>query len=96
MRLRVDGSGLVAGAGHAMTDAHAVHELAVAAERVGAGLGEPAVGAGLGAVTEVCGDALRLIALDLEVVGARLRAGARLYDAVESEVVGAGRVRGGG
>ena len=46
------------------------------------------VRAGLTELADVCADVLELVAIDLGLVEARLRAGAHLYSAVEGVVAG--------
>jgi hypothetical protein len=68
---------------------------ALAAELSGLGqvadLANTEVRAGIGELTDVCADVLELVAIDLDLVAARMRAGARLYSAVEAAVVAASR-----
>ena len=47
---------------------------------------DPQVRAGLTELADVCADVLELVAIDLGLVEARLRAGAHLYSAVDGVV----------
>lgn len=93
MPLLVDGDVVVAAASTVAADSAACRELAVEVSGLGevAGLASTDVRAGVGELTDVCADVLELVALDLELVAARMRAGARLYSAVEAAVVAASR-----
>jgi hypothetical protein len=55
------------------------------------GLGEVAdtdiIRAGVGELADVCADVLEVVAIDLDLVAARMSAGARLYSAVEAEAI---------
>jgi hypothetical protein len=58
------------------------------------GLGEVAdtdVQAGVYELTDVCADVLELVAIDLDLVAARMSAGARLYSAVEAAAIPSSR-----
>jgi hypothetical protein len=91
MPLLVDGDVVVAAAVTVAADAAACRALAAEVSVLGevADLADTNVRAGLCELTDVCADVLELVAIDLDLVAARMRAGARLYSAVEAAVVAA-------
>lgn len=85
MLLLVDGDVVVAGAANVAADAAACRALAAEVS----GLGEVTdtdVRAGVHELADVCADLLEVVAIDLDLVAARMGAGAQLYSAVESAV----------
>ncbi len=52
------------------------------------GLSDARVRAGFNELADVCGDVLELVAIDLELIAARLRAGGQLYSSVERSLAG--------
>ena len=88
MLLRFDGQHVGTAAEHTRSQAAACRDLAAA--MLGAGqVSDADVQHGMTDVVEVCADAFELVALDLGLLAARMRAGARLYDAVEQAVTAA-------
>jgi hypothetical protein len=85
VRLFVDGEVVVAAAAKAAGHAAACRGLAVDLTGLGgvADLANTDVRAGVAELTDVCADVFELVAIDLDLVAARMRAGARLYVAVE-------------
>ena len=90
MRLFVDSDIVVAAS--ATVAAHADACRALAADVDGlvgvADLANTDVRAGVSKLADVCADVLELVAIDLDLVAARMRAGARVYSAVESAAAG--------
>ena len=82
MRLFVDGDVVVAAAANAAGHAAACRGLAVEVSGL-AGVADRDVRAGVTELTDVCADVFELVAIDLDLVAARMRAGARLYSDVE-------------
>jgi hypothetical protein len=88
VRLVVDSDVVVAAS--ADIAAHADHCRGLAAELLAlTGLADRHVGAGVTALADVCADVLELVAIDLDLVAARMSAGARLYSAVDAAAAGA-------
>lgn len=86
MFLHYDGQHVVTTAGHAGSQAAACRDLAAAL--IGSQqVSDPDVRHGRTDLVEVCADAFELLALDVDLLAARMRAGARLYDAVEGSAV---------
>ena len=87
MHLVVDSDVVVTASAHVAAQADACR--ALAAELAGAGgLADRAVGSGVTALTDVCADVLELVAIDLDLVAARMSAGARLYAVVDAATAG--------
>ena len=91
MLLRFDGPRVGTAAEHTRAQAAACRDLAAALLGTGP-VSDADVQHGLTDVVEVCADAFELVALDLGLLAARMRAGARLYDAVEQAVITAADV----
>ena len=91
MFLHFDGQPVVTTAGHARSQAAACRDL-VAALIGSQPVSDPDVRLGRTDLVEVCADAFELLALDVDLLAARMRAGARLYDAVEDSAVRDGPV----
>ncbi len=93
MRLVVDSDVVVAASADVAAHADACRGLAAELAALG-GLADRAVGAGITALTDVCADVLELVAIDLDLVAARMSAGARLYSAVDAAAAGADPTQG--
>ena len=91
MLLQFDGRQVGAAAEHTRTQAAVCRDLAAAALGT-ARVSDADVRLGLTDVVEVCADAFELVALDLELLAARMHAGARLYGAVEQAAADAAAV----
>ena len=87
MRLVVDSDVVLSASAHVAAHADACRELAAALAALG-GTADRAVGIGITALTDVCTDVLELVAIDLDLVAARMSAGALLYSAVEATAAG--------
>ena len=96
--MRVDTGEVVVAAGCLETEADAARRLAsclAGLAREDATSLDGALGEGLRVVGDICGDVLEVVGLDLDVLVATSRAGARTYDAMERDVLRAARgVRG--
>lgn len=90
VQIRVDTGAVVGAASHLEAAADAARRLAVGAAGLRQGLTEPALGQALGALGVVCRAALDVTGLDLDLLGARARAGAAAYGHVEHGAVRAG------
>lgn len=93
MRLVVDSDVVVAASANVAAHADACRVLAAELTAVG-GLADRDVGAGVIVLTDVCADVLELVAIDLDLVAARMSAGARLYSAVDTGAAGADPTQG--
>jgi len=92
--VRVDTGEVVAAAGCLETEADAARRLAsclAGLVREDAAHLDGALVEGLRVVGDVCGDVLEVVGLDLDVLAATSRAGARTYDATERDVLRAAR-----
>ena len=87
MRLVVDSDVMVAASAEVAMHADACRALAAELAALG-GLADRDVGAGVTALTDVCADVLELVAIDLDLVAARMSAGARLYAAADAAAAG--------
>jgi hypothetical protein len=87
VRLVVDSDVVVAASADVAEHADACRSLAAELAALG-GLADRDVGSGVTALTDVCADVLELVAIDLDLVAARMSAGARLYSAVDAGVAG--------
>ena len=88
MHLLVDRQGVVA-AGAQITDSAAACRVLAAALARFPDVSDPVVRAGIGEVADVCADVLELVAIDVDLVSVRVRAGAALYSAVDGAAVAA-------
>ena len=88
MFLRVDDRALTSAAERLRQHADDFRDLAAAVLRVPQPQATP-LRRGYIDLVEVCADAAELLAMDVELLTARLRAGARLYDSVERAVASA-------
>jgi len=88
VRLVVDSDVVLAASADVAAHADACRGLAAALAALG-GLADRDVGAGITALADICTDVLELVAIDLDLVAARMSAGARLYSAVDDAAVGA-------
>ena len=93
MHLVVDSDVVVAASANVAAHADACRALAAELPALG-GLADRDVGAGVTGLTDVCADVLELVAIDLDLVAARMSAGARLYSAVDAAAAGADRTQG--
>jgi hypothetical protein len=91
--LVVDSDVVVTASAHVAAHADACRELAAELSALG-GLADRDIGSGFIALTDVCADVLELVAIDLDLVAARMSAGARLYSAVDATAAGADPTRG--
>lgn len=89
MHIEVDTELVAAAALRAVTAAAGLRALAGETARVTETVHDPAVASGLAALADVVADACEVLALDLELIGRRLRAGAGDYAATENRLVGA-------
>jgi hypothetical protein len=91
MFLLVDGDGVVGASVTVAGHADACRALAADVSGLGelADVADTDVRAGVGELADVCADALEVLAIDLDLVAARMSAGARLYSAVEAAAVAA-------
>ena len=92
MQVRLDTGGVVAATVRLESEADAARRLAAAVAALGgahAGAVDAALIEGLRVVGDVCGDVLEVVGLDLDVLAAKVRAGAQAYDAIERGVTGA-------
>jgi hypothetical protein len=86
VHLFVDPEAVAVAAAHVDESAGGCRALAAALTSIPA-LSDPQVRAGFTGLTDVCADVLDLVAIDLELVAARLRTGGHLYSAVEADLV---------
>ena len=92
--MRVDTHDVVAVTSCLATEADTARRLAsclTGRVRSDAALLDDALAEGLRVVGDVCGDVLEVVGLDLDLLVATSRAGARTYDAVEHDVLQAAR-----
>lgn len=94
MRLVVDSDVVVAASANVAAHADACRALAAEMVATLGGLGNRDVGSGVTGLVDVCTDVLELVAIDLDLVAARMSAGARLYSAVDGAAAGAFRWQG--
>ena len=87
MRLVVDSDVVLAASADVAAQADACRGVVAALAALG-GTADRAVGAGITALTDVCSDVLELVAIDLDLVAARMSAGAFLYSAAEAAAAG--------
>ena len=87
MHLQVDPPTLLVSAADIRERAAELRGTAAATARIG-GLHDPSVGTGLTQLTDVCGDALELVACDLELVATRVGTAAVVYAVTEQGVAG--------
>jgi hypothetical protein len=89
--LLVDGAVVVTTAANVAGHADACRTLALEVSGLGDGadVADTDVRAGVYELTDVCADVLELVGIDLDLVAARMSAGARLYSAVEAAVAAA-------
>ncbi len=86
MHVRIDAVGVVAASGRLESEADGARRLAsslTALGRVDVDTLDDRLVEGLRVVGNVCADVLELVGLDLDVLAAKARAGARAYDAFE-------------
>jgi hypothetical protein len=88
VHLLVDRQGVVTVGVEIVESAAACRGLAAGLARI-PDVSDSAVRAGIGEVADVCADVLELVAIDLDLVAMRVRAGAVLYSAVEGAAVAA-------
>jgi hypothetical protein len=90
VRLIVDCDLLVASSTAVAAHADACRALSAGVAGLGDGLdlADGDVRGGLSELSDVCADVLELVAIDLDLVADRMRAGARFYSAVESAAAG--------
>ena len=87
MHLQVDPSTLLSSEADLRQRGAELRGTAAATARI-SGLRDPSVSAGLAQLTDVCGDALELVACDLDLVATRVGAAAVVYTATERVVAG--------
>jgi hypothetical protein len=89
--LLVDGDVMVAASVDVAGHADACRALAAEVSALGdvPDVADADVRAGVGELADVCADVLEVVAIDLDLVVARMSAGARLYSAVEAAVAAA-------
>jgi hypothetical protein len=83
-QLRVRGDGLVSAAGHLEGRARLARSHLAGCARVTAGLRDPTLQEGVRVLADVVADALELVSQDLELLSSKVRAGAAVYERVES------------
>jgi hypothetical protein len=88
VRLVVDSDVVLAASANVAAHAEACRVLAVEVAAL-AGLADRDVGTGVTTVSDVCADVLEMVAIDLDLIAARMGAGAQLYSAVEAAARGA-------
>jgi hypothetical protein len=88
--LRFDGQPVNTAAGHIRAQAADCRSLAAQLRAIGQVV-DVDLRRGLSDLVEVCADAFELVGLDLDLLAARMRAGALLYDAVESGIANGNR-----
>ena len=88
MHLVVDSDVVAAASAHVGAHADACRALAAELAALG-GVVDRDVGSGFTALTDVCADVLELVAIDLDLVAARMSAGALLYSTVDAAAAGA-------
>ena len=88
MHLVVDSDVVLAASADVAAHAGACRGLVAGLSALGS-TADRAVGAGITALTDVCSDVLELVAIDLDLIAARMSAGALLYSAVEAAAAGA-------
>ena len=93
VRLVVDSDVVVAASANVAAHADGCRALATETAALG-GLADREVGAGMTVLADVCADVLELVAIDLDLIAARMSAGAWLYSAVEAAAAGADPIPG--
>jgi hypothetical protein len=87
VRVIVDSAVVLAASAEVAAHADACRSLAAELAALG-GLADRDVRAGVTALTDVCADVLEVVAVDLDLLAARMSAGARLYAAVDAAAAG--------
>ena len=96
MHVRFDGGGVADAARHLTAQAAAVRCLVGAGRGLQCDVRDPALLAAVGAVGDVVADVAELVALDLELLGVRSAAAARLYELIERVVEASSAARSAG
>lgn len=86
MRVEVDSGGVLLGSSHLVSRSSLVAGQVAACEAVPAGLRDPSLVTGVGDLADVAADVLQLVAMDLELLATKVRAGAVLYDRLEERL----------
>lgn len=86
MRVEVDSGGVLLASTHLVTRGSLVEGQGAECAGIPDGLHDPSLVAGVATLADVAGDVLELVAMDLELLAARVRSGAVLYDRVEERV----------
>lgn len=87
MQIRFEADGVTSAAARLSGAAGDLRRLVGAATGLTAGVLDPALGAALAALADICADTLEVVALDLDLLAGAVRAGAVRYDGVETAVV---------
>ena len=88
MRVFVDDGAVAAASADAAGHAATCRALVVDVSGLGS-VADPGVRTGFTELADVCADVLELVAIDLDLVAARMSAGARLYSLVEGATAAA-------
>lgn len=86
VRVEVDSGGVLLGSTHLLIRSSLVGGQVAACEAVSSGLRDTSLVAGVNDLADVAADVLQLVAMDLELLSAKVRSGAVLYDRVEELV----------
>jgi hypothetical protein len=86
VRVQVEGNGVLLASTHLTLRGALVKDQCAAGDRLGAGLTDPVLAAGVGELGDVASDVLALVGQDLELLAGKVRAGVALYDRVEERV----------
>ena len=93
MEVRVDSGGLTTAASHLTRRAGEVSDQARRCAGVPAGLSDPALCDAVSLLTDVAADLLELVGRDLALLATRVRAGALLYERMETGLAAAAEPR---
>lgn len=91
VQIRVETAGVASAATHLAEAALTARRLSASAVTLAAGVADRTLVDALEVLGEVCGDALDVVGLDLDLLASAARAGAAVYEQVERAVVAAGR-----
>lgn len=90
VQIRVETAGVVSAATHLAEVALTARRLSASAGTLAAGVADRTLVDALEVLGDVCGDALDVVGLDLDLLASAARAGAAVYEHVEQAVVPAG------
>jgi hypothetical protein len=86
VRVDVDSGGVLLASTHLVTRGSLVKGQVAACTAIADGLSDPSLAAAVADLADVAADVLALLAMDLELLGCKVRSGAVLYDRLEERV----------